>query len=238
MEVHHHSHTDRKRFKHYLWEFLMLFLAVFCGFFAEYKLEHRIEKEKAQQYIHSFYEDLKEDTAEFSTILKNYSQAHTELDKSKECFEIIKKNPAADSCLARIFSASSGFTDLITADQTLLQLKNSGGFRLLQKSDADSILRYDKMIRLYSKTETTGFQQNQYFIRETIYALRNYEWEPENKTNGPRILFSDNKPLLNTYFNALNRWVRVSQNLVTQLISLKQQAIGLLYYFNNKYEID
>lgn len=29
MEVHAHSHTERKKWTHYLWEFLMLFLAVF-----------------------------------------------------------------------------------------------------------------------------------------------------------------------------------------------------------------
>ena len=38
MEVHHHSHTSRKKWMHYFWEFLMLFLAVFCGFLAEYQL--------------------------------------------------------------------------------------------------------------------------------------------------------------------------------------------------------
>jgi len=40
MEVHHHTTTDhgrtsRKKFTHYLWEFLMLFLAVTLGFFVE-----------------------------------------------------------------------------------------------------------------------------------------------------------------------------------------------------------
>ena len=35
MEVHAHTHTERKKWTHYLWEFLMLFLAVFCGFLAE-----------------------------------------------------------------------------------------------------------------------------------------------------------------------------------------------------------
>jgi hypothetical protein len=35
MEVHAHSHTARKKWTHYFWEFLMLFLAVFCGFMAE-----------------------------------------------------------------------------------------------------------------------------------------------------------------------------------------------------------
>jgi len=43
MEVHTHTHSPRKKWAHYFWEFLMLFLAVFCGFLAEYKLEHTIE---------------------------------------------------------------------------------------------------------------------------------------------------------------------------------------------------
>ena len=42
MEVHAHTHTEKKKFTHYLWEFLMLFLAVFCGFLAENFREHKI----------------------------------------------------------------------------------------------------------------------------------------------------------------------------------------------------
>ena len=30
MEVHAHTHTARKKWTHYFWEFLMLFPAVFC----------------------------------------------------------------------------------------------------------------------------------------------------------------------------------------------------------------
>jgi hypothetical protein len=44
MEVHAHTHTQRKKWSHYLWEFLMLFLAVFCGFLAENIREHGVEK--------------------------------------------------------------------------------------------------------------------------------------------------------------------------------------------------
>lgn len=53
MEVHHHSHTARKKFTHYLWEFLMLFLAVFCGFLAENIREHRVEHAREAQFIKS-----------------------------------------------------------------------------------------------------------------------------------------------------------------------------------------
>ena len=62
MEVHHHSHTARKKWTHYFWEFLMLFLAVFCGFLAENKREHIVENHRAKDYAHSLYFDLKDDT--------------------------------------------------------------------------------------------------------------------------------------------------------------------------------
>src|SRR5512147_1510903 len=62
MEVHAHTHTERKKWTHYLWEFLMLFLAVFCGFLAEYLLEHKIEREREKQYMVSLISDLKDDT--------------------------------------------------------------------------------------------------------------------------------------------------------------------------------
>src|SRR5215471_5281072 len=44
MEVHHHPHVEKKRFKEYFLEFLMIFLAVTLGFFAENIREHFAEK--------------------------------------------------------------------------------------------------------------------------------------------------------------------------------------------------
>src|SRR5688572_26997315 len=70
MEVHAHSHTPRKKWTHYFWEFLMLFLAVFCGFLAEYQLEHKIEKNREKQYMQSLVEDLKADTAMLAANIK------------------------------------------------------------------------------------------------------------------------------------------------------------------------
>src|SRR5580765_8591160 len=67
MEVHSHTHTARKKWTHYLWEFVMLFLAVFCGFLAEYKLEQTIERHRENEYIISMIEDLKADTANINT---------------------------------------------------------------------------------------------------------------------------------------------------------------------------
>ena len=64
MEVHHHSHTSRKKWSHYFWEFLMLFLAVFCGFLAENQREHFVEAHRAKEYAKSLLSDMRLDTGE------------------------------------------------------------------------------------------------------------------------------------------------------------------------------
>lgn len=76
MEVHHHGHSERKKFKHYLFEFFMLFLAVLCGFLAEYYPEYRIERHREYEYIGSMVADLREDAAHISSIYRfNREQA-------------------------------------------------------------------------------------------------------------------------------------------------------------------
>ena len=64
MEVHAHSHTPRKKWTHYLWEFIMLFLAVFCGFLAENQREHYVENIRSKDYAKSLLNDMREDTGE------------------------------------------------------------------------------------------------------------------------------------------------------------------------------
>ena len=80
MEVHAHTHTPRKKWTHYFWEFLMLFLAVFCGFLAEYQLEHKIENERERQYMTSMIDNLKNDTAEVKNIINIYESKIKWLD--------------------------------------------------------------------------------------------------------------------------------------------------------------
>ena len=238
MEVHAHTHAAPKKWTHYLWEFLMLFLAVFCGFLAEYLLEHKIEKEKAKQYIRSFYEDLITDTTQFSSLTKVYADKITGLSHCKECYETIKKNSKADSCLINLFKNSSFFPDLLYTDRTLQQLKNAGGLRLLNQSDADSILVYDNLLRLYTKGETTSFQEIQTSIRSTIFDLRNYETTGTiNNDRVTTVLFSENKILLNRYFNLLDIYTIDCTFNMQGLELIKEKAIGLIDYFRNKYNL-
>src|SRR6185503_14071228 len=135
MEVHHHSHTSRKKWTHYFWEFLMLFLAVFCGFLAEYQLEHKIERERGKQYIQSVYEDLKEDTTSLANNIATISRLIDTLKTIANCHDAVIKNPQLSSCMLTLFKSSIRIYTFNLTDRTIRQLTNAGGFRLLRKQD-------------------------------------------------------------------------------------------------------
>ena len=66
MEVHNHPHVEKKNFKEYFSEFLMIFLAVTLGFFAENIREHFVNREKEKNYMEGILQDLEKGTAAIS----------------------------------------------------------------------------------------------------------------------------------------------------------------------------
>src|SRR5207253_2722789 len=63
MEVHHHPEVERKGFKAYALEGLMIFLAVMMGFIAENIREGISERKRAAEFARSYFEDIKKDTS-------------------------------------------------------------------------------------------------------------------------------------------------------------------------------
>jgi hypothetical protein len=143
MEVHAHTHTARKKWTHYFWEFLMLFLAVFCGFLAEYQLEHTIEKSREKQYMISLLEDLKIDTAMLQTEIELGAQQKLIADT---LLDAINNHPLTSGNIKKLYLLSSNSIRVVATafeSRTASQLKNSGAMRLVRKKIvADSILRY------------------------------------------------------------------------------------------------
>ena len=239
MEVHAHTHlapgethTPRKKWTHYLWEFLMLFLAVFCGFLAEYQLEHKIEREKGKQYLQSFVEDLRTDTSIVTDLVSQYEEKTTVLRSMYDCFRAIQKNPS-DSCILNLFYHSSFFPDLINTDRTLQQLKNAGGLRLIPAEAADSIIAYDKLLRQYQKYETTSYQEVQTDIRTTLYSLNKF-----GGTGHAPVQITVDGDLLNKYFNQLYIYSIGSEGNLQDLRVIKARATGLILFFTNEYNLN
>jgi hypothetical protein len=238
MEVHHHTHSGRKRFVHYLWEFVMLFLAVFCGFLAEYQLEHKIEKEKGKQYLKSFVEDLKTDTSNFSNVIKIYREKAAGLASYRECYASIISKKGSDQCIVYLFFASAFFPDLVYTDRTLQQMKNAGGLRMIPRQAADSITDYDRMLREYQKTENSFLQETQQAVRASIYSLNNFgvgDTLIEKHMQNHNQLFSDDRRALNTYFNQLYGYYSIMQANIEEMTNIKLKATRLIEFFQKKY---
>ena len=163
MEVHAHTHTPRKKWTHYLWEFLMLFLAVFCGFLAEYQLEHTIEHQREKQYIKSLVADLKSDQ---ETLSQHILHVQTGLSRMDSVITIlntpsmISSNTGNLYFLARI---APRLNPLSTSNRTFDQLKNSGNFRLIRdiKTSNKIMSYYEKfpLIRLLESVNETEFNE-------------------------------------------------------------------------------
>lgn len=247
MEVHHHAHTPGKKWTHYIWEFLMLFLAVFCGFLAENFREHQVEKQRGKQYIRSFCEDLKSDTATFSRMVKGNERKLVAFADIFRCYDTLRKNWKSTSCLIPIEKYSRFNTSVAFADGTLQQLRNAGGYRMLNDEDRDSIMSYDRSVLSYKDFESTIFQETQEIVRNTFSQIGDFEsykfleprmaGEDSSHVETP-LLFSGDKILLNKYFNDLFRYKAVHIAQTLQIKVRLQKASDLLAYFKKKYHFE
>ncbi len=131
MEVHHHPDVEKKGFKEYVLEFLMIFLAVTMGFFAENIREHIADTEKARQYAKSLYDDLKEDT---TVISRTYKEKDWIIAKFDSAENILSANDGAKNneflyYIERYTINNDVFT---IQDVTYQQLRSSGNFRYIK----------------------------------------------------------------------------------------------------------
>ena len=216
----------------------MLFLAVFCGFLAEYQLEHKLEKDRAKQYIISFFDDLKYDTSHLTQVINSYKNKEEVLKFISACYDSVLAKTPCKTCLNKLFVNSLGFFELRTSDRTLQQLKNAGGLRLLKSADADSIIAYDNLIRGYKVDETTTFQETQTTIRSISAELFNYAVVKDGIFTEGDLFITDDKIIINKYFNTLNRYAKYAALYIKKLQRIRSDAINIMNYFNKKYHIE
>ena len=220
----------------------MLFLAVTLGFFVENQREHYIEHKRGLQYIRSFVEDLKTDTARFSIVIKGFAKKEAWLDQLYLCNDSIKLNKSASDCIRNIYAATIGYEDLIYTDRTLQQLKNAGGLRLLEEEDADSIILYDQLLRYLLKVESSSLQEMQTRVRATRNSVFAYSEITETSwakgTQPVKVdLISSDKELLNRFFNEVMVYRFACRFQFRQTIRLREKAVALIRFYSEKYHL-
>jgi hypothetical protein len=147
MEVHTHTHTPRKKWTHYFWEFLMLFLAVTLGFFVENQREHYIEHRREKQFIRSYHEDLKADIGRLDSLLKGRENRKKMIDS----LTVLLDTPDPDLYGKKIYFNARPLTvalHFFNNDRTIQQLKNGANLRLIRKQEvSNAIMDYDQQVR-------------------------------------------------------------------------------------------
>jgi len=135
MEVHAHTHTPRKKWTNYFWEFLMLFLAVFCGFLAENQREHMIEHKREKKFIKSLIYDLRQDTAALNRSLKEVTYSRSLQDSVL----LFLNNFTPEDYLPPVFKYNITWSlnrfSIVFNDVTAMQLKNAGNLRLIRNQE-------------------------------------------------------------------------------------------------------
>jgi hypothetical protein len=248
MEVHHHPHIEKKNFKEYFLEFLMIFLAVTLGFFAEGLRESMNDAEHAKQYIQSLVEDLESDTARMNEIIQFDQAKITALNSMYQCYDTVTNNLKATSCMGVLIKYSKVNRPFLINDRTITQLANAGGYRLLEKEDADSILAYERMYRNIYDFEMTIYQEAQNNVRNTLNELANfkvvsplqnvsslYGADTGSSALNGSLLFSNDKALLNKWFNQLQLYLRVTKAQSTLLNRLEAKATNLINFYKSKH---
>ena len=243
MEVHHHTHTPRKKWTHYFWEFFMLFLAVTLGFLVENQREHYVEHQRERKYIRSLIADIKNDTAELN---RNISLRDT---KSKQGDSLIRllisghyKEFGSNTYYLAGALRSIRFTN---SDGTMQQLKNAGGLRLIRKQFViDSVMKYDYLIKaLLLQVDRELESSNRYgdltgeiFDVEVFYNMIDpTTGERAIRPNGNPQLLTNDRMTINKLALQATRVVSLQRLNLRTMKSLKAFAIRLIEFLQEEY---
>ena len=258
MEVHAHTHTPRKKWTHYFWEFLMLFLAVFCGFLAEYQLEHKIEKDREKTYMKNMIDDLKKDTANINAAVTGNRNFINSLDTLLD----LLSTPQQDAGYQRkilIYSMKNIYSYMVVqfSELTLSQLKYSGGFRLIKNREvANGILQYglgidackldyDFLAQYYRVNEVT--HKELFNMRLARKAFKAFEKDPktlffpekgfEKLVDEGNYIDKKDPGLLARYHDDILYYQTTLSNVTNHIADQKAAADSLIQLIRREYRI-
>jgi hypothetical protein len=250
MEVHHHPHVEKKNFKEYFLEFIMIFLAVTLGFIAENVREKISEHHKAKTFAAEMINDLSSDTLELRGYMDYMTNANNSVDT---LFQLLsthepKEIPSGKLYWYGLFGAAS--KSFVPNDATIEQMKSSGALSYFtHNSLAKKVGEYDMQCRLM-KSEDNSDEAIYVEVRKIRAQIFEFKYNAEanniyetNKTSlGQKMLDSflvSNPPLLTydkTIFNMYEELVRSRffERKVNHADTLYKHAVALIADLKNE----
>ncbi len=249
MEVHHHPEVEKKTFKQYVLEGIMIFLAVFMGFIAENIRERVADHEREQQYMESLVRDLALDTV---ALKAGFPVKEKRIEAIDSVFLFFESHPQPKTIPFKIYLNIRRTTwDKIFSRNTgtINQLKNAGGLRLVRKTDVrDSLATYDWLwdrLDYYKEVYYTGQQIGDGLIEKMLNAndlIKSYRLNHTgisiNEPLSSSGIISINTAYLNDYLNFLFRQKITTKQDVQNYKRLEVKAALLIKMIKKEYDIE
>ncbi len=213
MEVHHHPKVEKKNFKEYLLEGLMIFIAVTLGFFAENIREDITESKVEKEYAQELYAELKDDSVVAATKLANRLQKEKDMDYLNSFF----KDSSLTNLPKKFYPVYTTSLYLINTyafepkDGVLNQLRNSGSLRYF-KSIALQKLLGDISVDI-NNIRYRNDQEYQYFANPVKpFLLKYYDWSWLDSLRK-----QDNTAIV---FNVINNYLQSNRNIESKVLNI------------------
>jgi hypothetical protein len=226
MEVHHHPKVEKKNFKEYLFEGLMIFLAVTLGFFAETIRENISENSKAGELAKSLYQEVYSDSVQIQKVMD------TRVRKEEEI--IYFRKYVSDSGIIHVspqFYASFAWAFLITAaisfepnDGVLDQLRNSGTLRYFKQMDLQN--KIGELSVDIAKVRGRNDQEYNYvtlYVRPFLLKFFDFNWIDSVTQHG--------KIPMKEALRSNDLSFSVQGEILNQQEFKRQEAENLAYYY-------
>lgn len=256
MEVHHHPdlHHERKPWKEYILEYIMIFLAVTTGFFAESLREHINDHNKEKEYLVSLVSELKSDTAGYNQSLHKIMALRPNLDS---LYVNVTQAARYNYVLQGKWNTPVNESNVmyLPALAIIQQLKSSGNLRLIDKKDISiKIIKYETFIDGSYKNLVSGLDG----AAEKLYNLEDDlcdESEFNKKVNDNMVNHVSNDSLGTTGFYNMTLKIKDPEKLnqlansainynarnwgyINLLNKAKKQATGLLEAIQKEYGLE
>jgi hypothetical protein len=254
MEVHHHPEVEKKGFKEYLLEGLMIFLAVMMGFIAENIRESITEQHRAKEYAETMVLDLSADTTSLKDYLTYYKYSLSNIDTLMQVLSTrdIRSVPSGKLYWYGLFGGAYNY--FTPDDATFQQMKSSGSLRYFEKNIASKVAGYDVLCRRMQTME-----ENDRIIFSEIRKIRaqifEYQFNKQandiarahdpKKTNLKQLslFINSNPPLLTSDKTIFNQYIelvrsRFIERKIAAADTLLKSSVHLIGDLKKQYHID
>ena len=175
MEVHSHTHTPRKKWTHYFWEFFMLFLAVTLGFLVENWREHFIEKKRTEKYLEGVLLDIENNITTLDSLIKENDELKKNYDRQIQW--LLNDSSHIDRYAFAKKILPSNIRVFVSRNENFEQMKSSGTLRYIEDKELlQQILNYQYLSTL--ATWRSNENERKLFFEQYVPVIqRNFDME-------------------------------------------------------------